>query len=727
MESATRFLIHDLWPWLSIVLALGLLIFVHELGHFMVAKWVRIRVEVFSLGFGPRLFGWRRDRAGKRRFTLGAPRPPEEGLEGATDYRLSVVPFGGYVKMAGETPGDGRTGAPYEFASKTPLARFAVIVAGVTMNGICAFACFVVAFGAGARFTAPVVGAVDPGTPAWEAGWRPGDQIRAIDGEPVEDFEKITAMVAHASREAPLRFEIEREGRRRIESATPAYREDLGIQTVGIAPQYGTVISALVAGGAAERARLRLGDAIRTISATEGDLSPSAPQEVATGRDVAQFMAAHPRAASVTLQVGSADGAAGAEATRTVNVPVTALCRWELGIVERVGLKVAKVQRGSSAEAAGIAPGDWIMGFRLPDGAAPEISPESSVEAAPTLPADDAGFTPVTSRNLLLSGLRRAGDRPVALLLSRGGEKHEVRVITDPDRLLGVLLDSAAATPGEAGPAPAGGGIVGVLPGTPAERAGMQAGDEVLAISISLPWDSGRRDRALTVDVAAAERGVTVSTHTGGGDDQTTPMEKATVLSAAAQFLDGLPVMSREDLSRRASVNVRFRRAGLEQKVSLTPVQVDRSAVLEIAGFEPREVLVTRDTILGACALGVEKTGYMVQEVFRMVRSLFTGRIAAKHLGGPGTIGVVVHKSAQKGLGRWLYILGMLGINLAVINLFPIPVLDGGHLVFILVEKLKGSPVSERVQQWATIAGMVLLFSLMLLVLFNDYNLLKNL
>src|ERR1044071_8169381 len=104
---------------LGIVIVLGVLIFVHEGGHFLVAKLFRVRVLVFSLGFGKRLFGWRR---------------------GDTDYRVSLIPLGGYVRMAGDMPEEGRTGDPDEFLSKPKWQRFLIHVAGPFMNLVIALA-----------------------------------------------------------------------------------------------------------------------------------------------------------------------------------------------------------------------------------------------------------------------------------------------------------------------------------------------------------------------------------------------------------------------------------------------------------------------------------------------------------------------------------------------------------------------------------------------------------
>src|SRR5438552_14275646 len=99
------------------MVVLGVIIVIHELGHFLVAKFFGIKVEVFSVGFGPRLFGFKR---------------------GDTDYRISAFPLGGYVKMAGDTPSESLTGAPHEFLSKPKWQRFLVASAGPLMNMILA-------------------------------------------------------------------------------------------------------------------------------------------------------------------------------------------------------------------------------------------------------------------------------------------------------------------------------------------------------------------------------------------------------------------------------------------------------------------------------------------------------------------------------------------------------------------------------------------------------------
>src|SRR5438094_8661697 len=141
------------------VIVLGVIIVIHELGHFMVAKFFGIRVETFSVGFGPRLIGFQK---------------------GETDYRLSAFPLGGYVKMAGETPMDTVTGESYEFLSKPKWQRFLVAAAGPAMNVILAVGLIMGLYIYGTDVPEFLIGqavinVVEPGSPADKAGIKPGD------------------------------------------------------------------------------------------------------------------------------------------------------------------------------------------------------------------------------------------------------------------------------------------------------------------------------------------------------------------------------------------------------------------------------------------------------------------------------------------------------------------------------------------------------------------------
>src|ERR1700739_2319376 len=149
---------------IAVSIVLGIMIFVHEWGHFIAAKLSGVRVDVFSSGFGPRIFGVKR---------------------GDTDYRLSALPFGGYVRMSGDNPIEERTGAPYEFLSKPRWVRVLIAIAGPAMNILLAFLIFWGIFGLKGvpepeyLQQTPVVAAV-PQPPASTSAIQAGDRIVAV-------------------------------------------------------------------------------------------------------------------------------------------------------------------------------------------------------------------------------------------------------------------------------------------------------------------------------------------------------------------------------------------------------------------------------------------------------------------------------------------------------------------------------------------------------------------
>jgi regulator of sigma E protease len=175
---------------LATVFVLGALVFFHELGHFLVAKKSGIRVDKFSLGFPPTIISkkW-----------------------GETVYALGLIPLGGYVKMAGEHPGEESQGAPWEFMSQPVWKRFLVIFAGPFMNFL--LAVFVLAglyFVRGQEIKQVHIGLVSPGSPAEKAGIKTGDMIVSVDGVQVKSFEQM-ADIVYRKVEQPVVFVVKRD------------------------------------------------------------------------------------------------------------------------------------------------------------------------------------------------------------------------------------------------------------------------------------------------------------------------------------------------------------------------------------------------------------------------------------------------------------------------------------------------------------------------------------
>ena len=236
---------------LAFVFVIGVLVFVHELGHFVAARRLGIRVLTFSLGFGPKLLKTRR---------------------GDTEYCVSAIPLGGYVKMAGENPNDQRTGSDDEFLSKTKWERFQVLIMGPVMNIALAVVVMTVVLYQGAEVPAyeeevPIVGTVVQGSPAEQVGIQVGDRIVSIAGRAVETWEDLfVAVMPRADQE--ISVVVRSADDIRTLQVTPDTQTEFNIGDLGIGPVMQPQILSVDAGEPAEAAGLRAGDVIEAI---EGD------------------------------------------------------------------------------------------------------------------------------------------------------------------------------------------------------------------------------------------------------------------------------------------------------------------------------------------------------------------------------------------------------------------------------------------------------------------------
>ena len=235
---------------LAFVFVLGVLIFVHELGHFIMARRIGVRVLTFSLGFGPKLLSIRR---------------------GDTEYCISAIPLGGYVKMAGENPEDARTGADDEFLSKTKWQRFQVLVMGPVMNLVLALVVMAVVLYQGAKVPSfqeepVVIGSFEPNSVAQAAGLQIGDRIVSVDGNTVANWEEFSmAILPKAKRSVSLI--VERNGQAMEKQVVPVAVGKFELGETGLRPIMRPQLVTISPGEPASEAKLMPGDVVVAVNA----------------------------------------------------------------------------------------------------------------------------------------------------------------------------------------------------------------------------------------------------------------------------------------------------------------------------------------------------------------------------------------------------------------------------------------------------------------------------
>jgi regulator of sigma E protease len=240
---------------LAFLFVLGVLVFIHELGHFLLARWNGVRVLTFSLGFGPKILKVQR---------------------GDTEYCISIIPLGGYVKMAGENPDDPQTGRDDEFLAKSKWQRFQILIAGPAMNIVLAVVLLAVVLMRGADVLAyldrpAVVGAVRPGSPAERAGIVPGDTITQFGTAGITTWEHLDMAVA-ARPERDVDVVVIRHGREERLQVRPDLTElrtrndaRFEVGTIGVLPDVYPSVASLQEGSPAEQAGFNPGDVILAV------------------------------------------------------------------------------------------------------------------------------------------------------------------------------------------------------------------------------------------------------------------------------------------------------------------------------------------------------------------------------------------------------------------------------------------------------------------------------
>lgn len=234
----------------AVVMMFGAAIFVHELGHFLVARWRGLKVEGFSIGFGPKIFGWTRD---------------------SIDYSLRWIPAGGFVKLPQMLTSEALEGGSGTSEEKLPpvkpLSKILVAVAGPLMNVVFAFAVAIVIYFVGLPVTInpPIIGYVEPGSPEAKMGIQEGDKIIEVDGKKVTTWEAVqNATVFARTNVVPVK--IERQGTEKTYNLATITSDAIGLKVLNLDPRDHPVVMDLTGGDPAEKAGMKAGDEIISIA-----------------------------------------------------------------------------------------------------------------------------------------------------------------------------------------------------------------------------------------------------------------------------------------------------------------------------------------------------------------------------------------------------------------------------------------------------------------------------
>jgi regulator of sigma E protease len=714
---------------LKVAVGLGFVIFVHELGHFSIAKLCGVKCEKFYLGF---------DIAGLKfcKFQWGE-----------TEYGIGVFPLGGYVKMLGqednpaklreemerakagdEGRGTGESVAskksqtasnpqspipnpssppppapnppsllfdPRSFLAKSVPQRMAIISAGVIMNVIFAFLMAVAAYWIGVEQPPCVVGEAFSGGPAWQADLHIGDEILEISGRKVSQFRDMTTAIALGDFAAGqnVTMLIRRPGVKKPFLVSVKPDGSRGVFFVEVAPGMTTRLvdnrttwlikqmRLVLIGSAADLAKppFRNSDEIVRIDdvpvSNYGDIN----HELARKAD-------RKIAVTVLRAEKDAEGKSTGVKKRVV-IAVKPNPMRHLGIVMRPG-PVKAVQAHSPAAVAGIEPGDMLDGPLF-----------SGANDDPMKLPDRLLQRVEKNENAVVFTIRR---KDVEMPIDARAELRQPIGYTAPGTLNGPLevspLGIACQVQNE---------VASVEKDGPGAKAGIQPGD-VIVSAVLLPPDKETLRKLATTQ---SESDVLTF------DDKN--YNWPALMTSIQETLPGTKVK----LTYSRKVNGK----AVEKTATLMPVEAadwfnpDRGLI-----FQPIVIDCPAGSVRDAIVLGGRHTLEDMTLVFRSVKALGTNRVSMRNMMGPVKIVELALHAADSGNAVFLLFLAFLSANLAVVNFMPIPVLDGGHFVLLCYEGIVGKPANEHVQAVLAYIGLILILALMVWVFGLDFGLISR-
>lgn len=682
-----------------ILAALGLtaIIFLHELGHFAAAKLCKVRVETFSIGFGPAL-------------------PFCSYKYGETTYKLAMVPLGGFVKMLGE--GEGASDEegdddPRSFKNQSVGERMFIISAGVIMNILFGAVLFVVVYMHGLEEQPATIARMEPAGAAWRAGLHSGTEIEKIASRENPWFDDIRPIIWFTDRGEQLPMVFNYRGEQIAMDIEPLKGDESPYPVIGISPPDQPVLSDFKRNPAPPYRRgtvaaqaspaLESGDRIVAMTDPESDgavtpLQPTAedpPAEILVLHKRMALLAGKP----VTLHVrrkGQAEDAPPTVITLPPSYHKTTGLRMRMG-------EITALRQNSPATTAKtpVQPGDQITEVEVTDAngvlriwsADPKALGTPREETRIVVPLD-----PVTlplelnrwadakpnSKTVKLTVLRDVDHsrKPIVLDLTWDDlGRFDVTMIsspTNPVALNGLGLAYQALTV-----------VDGVVPDSPAAQQDIQPNDRIVAVQFKAENGEGKVTEGAWQDIKP--------TYWAYINE---------VLQKTAPF----------------TVVVRIDRGGETREVTLQAID-DPNHPTEDRGllFKPETRLMQAESILEALTMGGQRTLRSIQSIYMNLYAMAFGRVSfTKTVSGPITLARASYIIAGEDIWKLILLLALISINLAVVNFLPIPVLDGGHMMFLTYEWIRGKPAPDSVQTILTFVGLGLILLLMLTVVGLD-------
>ncbi len=649
---------------LLVALGFGAVVLIHEFGHFIAAKLSGIKVDAFSIGFPPTVLGILRTENGYRirilpdlfktqegeqseglfTFTIGRKAKPAE-----TEYRIGLIPFGGFVKMLGQedTGATKTTDDPRSFANKSVAARVFVIAMGVFFNAVSAIAIFMIAFLVGIKLLPPIVGGVIPDSPAAIAGLKAGDEIVEIEGENSHlDFSNIgiAAALSDANQLVPMKVKHP-DGS--IENFAIAAKKFPGkkLKVFGILQPISLTVARLADyNDFFARTGLKPGDRIETVN----------------GKDVKYYWELEEMIQNSSLPTVTVD------ASRTDKSGKTEIVESRLPLTFRA-----------------------VNNY----GITPEYNAGSIYSMVPRLRVD--------IDNVEL-GLRN-GDIILAAADAENPTYNELRDVlekfTKKELPLRVLRTNSNGT------------------------------EETLAITLAASQTQDPNRIMITIGSLDAEHPVVAKTIAGKDGLPALEIPRGATITA----VDGVKVSNfydiisqiRKNAGQRVAVDYRLNdQVAGNVTLDIDPVRnfiTVKSTFADFIPFEDLKRLYKVSSPVDAVVIGYKKTIMFIAQTYATLKSLFMGAVSPKELMGPvGIVTISYRIVSEQPLVYYVYFLGLISACIAVFNFLPLPPLDGGLVVILLIEKIKGSALSERIQGIIAYAGWALIGTLFLYVTFND-------